>query len=1033
MQHSPESLSYHASRLRPEWAGAVVALLSLVVAMGLALSFYIHIHQVRRAVQGQNSVRLAARAERVGEFFSSIHLNLSALAIDEDLVSLQPAPGEHLEEVFALWFHDWQASALLGAPKGYKAGDTPSIVISGHAEVAQQAVVQKQLEAHDLWFASHPEGSAQISEILNSAGEPEGWLYSVPVLHEKSLKGQLGVIVSVERIMHLLDMSAPYSMALLTNENNMVLASPNYPKRMQAWFEARLKESGSVLFFKRFPAMGELMGYKTHWMPFSAPYGQRDLWWLVHQYDEAAALRESGVLHPLAGYASAVVVGFLGLLMAWLLRSYLRGLQRRRAVEGLFNLVAEGVLGKAGEEFFGTLVQRLGTGFGVPYVMVSERKLPAGTEARTLAVWARGEFQPNFTYNLKGSPCESVLAGSACMYPKGIQALFPEDTWLVDAGAQSYQGAPLISGSKEHIGVLALIGTEPMSELQEAFQPMLRLLASRAASELERVRAEAALQALVASTTRVGQECFQSAASALCGWLGAEVALIGELLPNGTVEVLAGEVDGRPADEMRYTLAGSPCQAVAESGFCYYRENVRAYFPGNEALESLQIQGYTGVALSGHEEKTLGLVCVMSRAPISLPLNAQEVFSVLAARLGAEMERRATQRRERLLEAQLYQSQKMEAIGRLAGGIAHDFNNLLQAIQGYGDLALAMLEPEHPSREALTEMLSAGERAAGLVRQLLGFSRGAPTNMQPLDLDEAIAGVMKMIERVLGEDIAIEFTRGKVLPPVLGERGKIEQVLMNLCVNARDAMPGGGRLTLHTQAMRLDAAFCELNPWARPGDFVRLSVADSGEGISQEVVERIFEPFFTTKEADRGTGLGLSTVYGIVEQHQGFLRVYSEIGQGTVFHVYLPVTDAVLYAPPRSLDARRNVQGTETILYAEDEAPVRTLVTRVLGAAGYTVLVAANGDEAIAMAKNQGGRFSLAVLDVIMPVKGGRAVADYLRQHWPEMPILFCSGYSGRQLDDCFAESNRAGFLEKPFAVQTLLERVRELLDTKTP
>ncbi len=379
-------------------------------------------------------------------------------------------------------------------------------------------------------------------------------------------------------------------------------------------------------------------------------------------------------------------------------------------------------------------------------------------------------------------------------------------------------------------------------------------------------------------------------------------------------------------------------------------------------------------------------------------------------------------------EEQLRQAQKMEAVGQLAGGVAHDFNNLLQVINGYTEMAMEDLGPLHPIHETLKDVAQAGERAARLVGQLLAFSRRQVIKPENLDLNAVVASILNMLGRVLGEHIRIEFVPGRPLGTVQADRGQMEQVLMNLSVNARDAMPDGGLLKIETRNITMDAAYCRTHTWGRPGSFVQLSVTDTGCGMDAQTVDRVFDPFFTTKEVGKGTGLGLATVYGIVRQHEGMVRVASEPGRGTVFQIYLAtVEEAPVAAETQSEKPLR--RGTETIVVAEDEAKVRELTRRILVNAGYTVLTAENGEETLRICEERGEAVDLVLLDVVMPRMGGKAVYQKLKSRYPRMRFLFASGYSAGALHTNFILDEGIELIEKPFDPKSLLGQIRAILD----
>ncbi len=380
------------------------------------------------------------------------------------------------------------------------------------------------------------------------------------------------------------------------------------------------------------------------------------------------------------------------------------------------------------------------------------------------------------------------------------------------------------------------------------------------------------------------------------------------------------------------------------------------------------------------------------------------------------------------LEAQLLQAQKMEAVGQLAGGVAHDFNNLLQVINGHAEMALEGLAAGHPAQASVREVLGAGERSARLVAQLLAFSRRQVIAPEDLDLNDVVSGALDLIRRSLGERIQIQWLPGHQLGNVRADRIQVEQVIMNLCLNGRDAMPAGGELVIETENVSFDAEYCRHHAWARPGRYVLLSVTDTGTGMPPEVVERIWDPFFTTKEPGKGTGLGLSTVYGIVRQHDGLVHVYSEPERGTTLEVYLPQVERSASAVGSKVKAAAR-GGEETILVAEDNLNVRELMRVVLERAGYRVLAASGGREALELLETEGDGVDLAILDVVMPDLGGRDVHDRARDRWPAMRFLFASGYSLDGVHTDFVLEKDIALIQKPFAAADLLAAVRAQLD----
>ncbi|MBV8859793.1 MAG: response regulator [Acidobacteria bacterium] len=388
--------------------------------------------------------------------------------------------------------------------------------------------------------------------------------------------------------------------------------------------------------------------------------------------------------------------------------------------------------------------------------------------------------------------------------------------------------------------------------------------------------------------------------------------------------------------------------------------------------------------------------------------------------------RDVTERKE--LEDQLRQSQKMEAVGKLAGGIAHDFNNLLTVINGYSELTLRRLHEGDPLRFNVEEVRKAGERAASLTRQLLAFSRKQVLQPKVIDLNGVVTEMEKMLRRLIGEDIELRVALGSGLGCIKADPGQIEQVLMNLVVNARDAMPRGGKLTIGTENVYLDEGYAAHHVAVVPGQYVMLAVSDTGSGMDEATRARIFEPFFTTKEKGKGTGLGLSTVYGIVKQSGGYVWVYSEVGRGTTFKVYLRRVEEGAEEYRTGTDAEGGLEGTETLLLAEDEEVVRSLARQVLELYGYRVLEASDGDAALAACERHEGPIHLLITDVVMPAVGGPELADRLTGLRPQMKVLFMSGYTDDAVVHHGVLDEGVNFIQKPFTPEALARKVREVL-----
>jgi PAS domain S-box-containing protein len=420
------------------------------------------------------------------------------------------------------------------------------------------------------------------------------------------------------------------------------------------------------------------------------------------------------------------------------------------------------------------------------------------------------------------------------------------------------------------------------------------------------------------------------------------------------------------------------------------------------------------------------LLLSLLRSPSGDPLHFVAVVEDITGQKRAEEERRN-------LERQLLQAQKMESVGRLAGGVAHDFNNHLAVINGYCAMLLDAMGPDNPLREQVDEILLAGNRAAALTQQLLAFSRKQVAAPRVISLNDVVAEAGKMLSRLIGDDIEIVAHFDPGLGSVVADPSQMNQVLMNMAINARDAMPGGGRIIIETSNTDLDEGYAAQHAGVAAGPYVLLSITDTGVGMTQDIAQHIFEPFFTTKDMGVGTGLGLSTVYGIVKQAGGWIWVYSEPGKGSTFKVYLPRAGGAPGPLPAPVSAAETLRGTETVLVVEDQPEVRRLTLAVLRSRGYRLLEAANGSEALSLCEGYSGPIHLLITDVVMPGMAGRELATRLLALRPSLKTLYTSGYTANAIAHEGVLDPGVAYLPKPFSPAQLAAKVREVLLEPAP
>jgi signal transduction histidine kinase/ActR/RegA family two-component response regulator len=521
--------------------------------------------------------------------------------------------------------------------------------------------------------------------------------------------------------------------------------------------------------------------------------------------------------------------------------------------------------------------------------------------------------------------------------------------------------------------------------------------------------------------TQTGEDFLPAVVREVADMLDAELAFVGELTGPDRLRSVASWQNGAAGESIEYVLPGSPLEHTSDRSIRSYYSCVRVHFPDDVLLPALDADGYIALPLIGTRDEVIGAIVAITRRPLNNEAGAKSLLQLLAGRVAAELERARTERELRKSEHHLLQVQRVEAIGWLAGNIAHDFNNLLMIVIGYAEI----LQDRANSQE-LSELLAASRRASTLTKQLLAFGRRQVMQVQRVDINRVVSQVQTMLARVLGSEIRLSTTLDPSIPSVEVDPGQLEQVLVNLAINARDAMPNGGSLKVETTVVEVTRPYFQMPV----GRYVRLSVTDTGVGMPPEVLSQIFEPFFTTK-GNRGTGLGLSSVYGIVKQSGGYIWCDSTPGQGTTFTIYLKpaagvADDESQLAPTQE----RAAGGDERVLVVDDEPAVRRLLARILRSRGYDVFETEDAPSALAFMSTANRPMDLVVTDIVMPSMSGVRLAEQIKAQWPSVKILFVSGFPA---DEAIPASELASvpLLGKPFTPDEIETKVRELLDKR--
>ena len=681
----------------------------------------------------------------------------------------------------------------------------------------------------------------------------------------------------------------------------------------------------------------------------------------------------------------------------------------RKQAEATIRHLLEGVGATTGQGFFQALTDHLCRACNVDYAFVGEIDPLTFTTVSSVAASHQGSKVDNFTYELENTPCKNVSEQNFCYHPGDVQRLYPKDELLVQMGIESYMGIPLMSVDGRTLGLIVLLHGQTMP-IPEQAETILRVVAARAGAELEREQADAG--------RRAAEEALREHETFLR--LTQEAAHVG----SWEWDIAAKKF--KWSDELTrmhgISVEDFDGELSTAQSFCHPDDVQRLVDAMSAAVSGTDLRAFEcRIIRSDGEIRDLWFLGNIVRSGRRSPGRILGVAIDIT-------ERKEAEHKQRELELKLAQAQKMETVGRLAGGVAHDFNNLLTVISGYCGLLKSNSSSEDERSKMLQGIEDASLRASALTRQLLTFSRQQVVEPRIIDLNAVVADVETLLRRLIGEDVVLTTVLTPDLDPINADPGQISQVILNLAVNARDAMPTGGKLTIGTDTLIIDDQMISQYPDAQPGRYVRLTVTDDGVGMTTEVQSRLFEPFFTTKGPGQGTGLGLATVSTIADQSGGFLTVSSEPGRGSSFHLYLPTLDSV-EKPVPTIATETTPFGNETILVVEDEDVVRGLILQILAHYGYTIIEAANGDQAISRFEEHKETIDLLITDVVMPEIGGRELAEKFQRTRPDLKVLFLSGYTDDAVVRHGVLEADVAFLQKPFTVDGLATKVRNTID----
>ncbi|MDG4474997.1 response regulator [Thiovibrio frasassiensis] len=576
-------------------------------------------------------------------------------------------------------------------------------------------------------------------------------------------------------------------------------------------------------------------------------------------------------------------------------------------------------------------------------------------------------------------------------------------------------------------GACDYVMKDKLARLAPAVIRGLREAESRKAAQ----EADRAIDALVRGMVGVtGADCFDRIIEGLCEWLGAEYGLIGALI-DGEVRTLSFYRQGEKRENFSYPLAGTPCEVIVQEVYKSYPKDLRRLFPGDKALAEMGAESCVGISLRDGQQNVLGVLNIFSSRELLPTTRLAEIMGIVAVKAAAEIERLREEEERSVLEAQLRQAQKMEAIGTLAGGIAHDFNNILAAILGYTELAKQKMIPESEPDHCLGEVLKATSRAKGLVQQILAFSRKGEQEMKPMRIQCVVKEALKLLRASIPSSIEIQQRIAPDCLPILADPTRIHQIIMNLCTNASHAMEAqGGTLSvlLENTALGEEEAQAHGLP---AGGYVLLVVSDTGHGMGKEVLDHIFEPYFTTKEQGKGAGMGLAIVHGLVVGGGGKIIVASTLGQGTTFRIFFPqVSDKVAEEAHPEI-CSPSPKGSECIFVIDDEQAIVAMEKIALERLGYRVRLFADSEEALAAFRADPQGCDLVVTDQTMPHLSGMELAKAFLQIRPDLPIILSTGYSSQASEEDALRAGIRRFIMKPLNISQLATAIREILDQR--